>query len=188
MLLLWLFPPGSRGTLGLVCPLSHALVEQAWKEVHRDAPSNEVKGEYEYISMFVLGLSGGHRLLRLCTCAHTGQDSCLLSRIQHAHREWQETEEESRCESGDGWAHQQDDNEREELAALNGDARALPSHWHGAFLIVSSASLMIHDRCPVPPERGTAVTLLFHIPTKGKESREASRLPEIFATYLISAN
>lgn len=45
----------------------------------------------------------------VCTLLDTGQGELLVVWINHAEGEWQETEEEFRCRSGDRRAGQQDD-------------------------------------------------------------------------------
>lgn len=66
----------------------------------------------------------------------------MAVRTHHAQGEWQETEEECRCGSGDRWVGQQDDEGAEELIRLNGEAPAVSSHGEGGFFIVSSAPLV----------------------------------------------
>ncbi len=113
-----------------------------WKERHRDSTGNKVKEEYKYISMFVFRRFRGHCWVCLHTYGHTGEGGFLAVRTHHAHREWQETKEEFRRGSGDGWVGQQDGKEGEQPIRMNGEALAVSSHTEEGFFIVSTSPLV----------------------------------------------
>lgn len=95
-----------------------------------------------------------------------GLDSCLLW-THRAQGEWQETEEEFRCETGEGRVGQQDGDGGEELVAPNGEAPALSEREDFFHCFLHSVG------------RVTASTLLTHI--MKKEVRKASQLPGMCA-------
>lgn len=90
--------------------------------------------DYKYVC---LSLVWGHCWVCLHTSAHLGQGGRLAVRAHHAQGEWQETEEEFRCESGERWVGQQDDD-----GGLSGEAPAVSSHIDGGFFIVYSTPLV----------------------------------------------
>ncbi|CAJ1084553.1 Hypothetical predicted protein [Xyrichtys novacula] len=69
-------------------------------------------------------------------------DGRLAVGTNRARGEWQETDEEFRCGSGDGWLGQQDDEGGEEPIRPNGEASVVSSHKEGGFFIISSAPLV----------------------------------------------
>lgn len=73
---------------------------------------------HRYISIFVFrGFWGHHRV-----CLHaSGQGGCMAVRTYRALGEWQETEQEFRCVSGDRRIGQQDGEGGEEALRLNRD-------------------------------------------------------------------
>lgn len=130
--------------------------------MHRDTTSGEVKGEYKYIPMFAFRRFGGHGWVCVHTSGHTwrGWDSCLLW-THRAQGEWQETEEEFRCETGEGRVGQQDGDGGEELIALHGEAPALSERedFFSLFPPLRWSSYRIHPPHP-RNEKGSQVSKL----------------------------
>lgn len=105
----------------------------------------------------------------------------LAVRKHHAQGEWQETEEEFRCGSGNRWVGQQDDEGGEESIKLNGAAQAVSLHREGGFIIVSSTPLVKSLLISVPGKcfktERLCIRPLYFSPADEKESRKASQHP-----------